>query len=136
MISFRREKFVPLGGPDGGDGGKGGSIIFVTNPNLNSLVRFHRQNHYRADHGKHGNPKRQTGASGKNVVLEVPTGTVIRNAETGDLLADLILPDQEVILINGGRGGKGNIISTFFTTGDNLNHRNPNPLPPHALITA
>ncbi len=83
MISFRREKFVPLGGPDGGDGGKGGSIVLVTNPNLNSLVRFHRQNHYRADHGKHGNPKRQTGASGKDVVLEVPVGTIIREAESG-----------------------------------------------------
>ena len=109
MISFRREKFVPLGGPDGGDGGKGGGIIFVTNPNLNSLVRFHRKNHYRADHGKHGNPKRQTGASGPNVVLEVPVGTVIRNAENEDLLADLTQPDQEVLIVGGGRGGRGNI---------------------------
>ena len=109
MISFRREKFVPLGGPDGGDGGKGGSIIFVTNPNLNSLVRFHRRNHFRADHGKHGNPKRQTGASGKNVILQVPAGTVVRDADSGDLLADLTEPDQELIVINGGRGGRGNI---------------------------
>ena len=116
MISFRREKFVPLGGPDGGDGGKGGGIIFVTNPNLNSLVRFHRKNHYRADHGKHGNPKRQTGASGPNVVLEVPVGTVIRNAENEDLLADLTQPDQEVLIVGGGRGGRGNI---HFTSSRN-----------------
>lgn len=109
MISFRREKFVPLGGPDGGDGGKGGDIVFVTNPNLNSLVRFHRQNHYRAEHGTHGNPKRQTGASGSNIVLEVPIGTVIRDAETDDLLADLTQPEQEAIILGGGRGGRGNI---------------------------
>jgi GTP-binding protein len=109
MISFRREKFVPLGGPDGGDGGKGGSIVFITNPNLNSLVRFHRQNHFRADHGRHGNPKRQTGASGKDIMLEVPAGTVVRDAASGDLLADLTQPNQELILINGGRGGRGNI---------------------------
>lgn len=109
MISFRREKFVPLGGPDGGDGGKGGGIVFVTNPNLNSLVRFHRRNHFRADHGRNGNPKRQTGASGKDVILEVPAGTVIREADNGDLLADLTQPDQELVLIKGGRGGRGNI---------------------------
>jgi len=109
MISFRREKFVPLGGPDGGDGGKGGGILFVTSPNLNSLVRFHRANHFRADHGKNGNPKRQTGASGKNVTLEVPVGTVICQAESGDLLADLTQPNQEVLILSGGRGGRGNI---------------------------
>jgi GTP-binding protein len=109
MISFRREKFVPLGGPDGGDGGKGGNIVFITNPNINSLVRFHRQNHYRADHGRHGNPKRQTGASGKDIILEVPAGTVVRDADSGDLFADLTQPDHKLILINGGRGGRGNI---------------------------
>ena len=109
MISFRREKFVPLGGPDGGDGGRGGSVIFVTNPNLNSLVRFHRKNHYRADHGIHGNPKRQTGASGADVILEVPVGTIIRNADNEDLLADLTQREQEVSIVAGGRGGRGNI---------------------------
>jgi GTP-binding protein len=116
MISFRREKYVPLGGPDGGDGGKGGSIIFVTNPNLNSLVRFHRQNHYRAEHGKNGNPKRQTGASGEDIVLEVPPGTVIRDAESGDVLAEFVRLDQENVLVSGGRGGRGNI---HFATSQN-----------------
>lgn len=109
MISFRREKFVPLGGPDGGDGGKGGDIIVTTNSNLNSLVRFHRNNHYKAEHGNHGNPKRQTGAQGENIHLEVPLGTIIRNAETNELLADLSDEDQEAIILSGGRGGRGNI---------------------------
>ncbi len=109
MISFRREKFVPLGGPDGGDGGKGGDIIFSTNPNLNSLVRYHRNNHYRAENGKHGNPKRKTGANGENILLEVPQGTVISNAETKEILADLSKMGQEAIILSGGRGGRGNI---------------------------
>ncbi len=109
MISFRREKFVPLGGPDGGDGGKGGSIIFVANPNLSSLVRFHRRNHFRADHGTHGNPKRKTGASGENIILEVPVGTIIQKANTNEYLADLSTPGQQVTILKGGRGGRGNI---------------------------
>jgi len=109
MISFRREKFVPLGGPDGGDGGKGGSVKIVTNPNLSSLVRFHRKNHYRAGHGVHGNPKRKTGAGGDSVILEVPAGTIIRNADTNELLADLSSPGQEAVIMEGGRGGRGNI---------------------------
>lgn len=109
MISFRREKYVPLGGPDGGDGGSGGSVILVTNPNLNSLVRFHRNNHYRAGHGTHGNPKRKTGANGDDIILEVPVGTIVQKADSGDVLADLSASGQQVILLKGGRGGRGNI---------------------------
>ena len=109
MISFRREKFVPHGGPDGGDGGRGGDVSFVARPNLNSLVQFHRNNHYRAGNGVNGNPKRRTGASGESLVLEVPVGTVIRNAETEELLADLTEPEQQALLLSGGRGGRGNI---------------------------
>lgn len=108
MISFRREKFVPLGGPDGADGGKGGDVIFVVNPHLNSLVRFHRNNHYRAQNGIHGSTKNRTGASGQDVRLEVPPGTLIRRADTGDLLADLTETDEEVVILAGGRGGRGN----------------------------
>lgn len=108
MISFRREKYVPLGGPDGGDGGKGGDIIFEVNPHLNSLVRFHRGNHFRAGHGKHGNSKNRTGKQGETLRLGVPPGTIIRDAETGDLLADLTQGDQEVIILAGGLGGRGN----------------------------
>lgn len=109
MIGFRREKFVPLGGPSGGDGGKGGDITFAVSRHMNSLFRFQKQVHYRADHGKHGNTKRRTGASGKNLRIEVPAGTIIRHAETAELLADLTEVGQEVTLLRGGRGGRGNI---------------------------
>jgi GTP-binding protein len=109
MISFRREKHVPLGGPDGGDGGKGGDVLFISNNNLNSLVQYHRNNHYRAGNGVHGNPKRKTGANGESLILEVPVGTVIRDAETEELLADLSQADQEALILVGGDGGRGNI---------------------------
>ncbi|MCI0396978.1 MAG: GTPase ObgE [Chloroflexi bacterium] len=116
MISFRREKHVPRGGPDGGDGGRGGDVIFVVNPNLNSLVRFHRNVHFRAGNGGHGGRKKMSGANGDSLRLEVPPGTLIREAETGAILADLIVPDQAVVVLEGGRGGKGN---TRFATSVN-----------------
>jgi GTPase len=109
MIGFRREKHVPLGGPSGGDGGNGGDIIFTVSRHFNSLIRFHRQVHYRADHAKHGNTKRRTGATGSSLEIQVPPGTVIRNAETNKLLADLTEEGQTVTILNGGRGGRGNI---------------------------
>jgi GTP-binding protein len=109
MISFRREKHVPLGGPDGGDGGRGGDVSFVSNNNLNSLVQYHRNNHYRAGNGGHGNPKRKTGANGESLILEVPVGTIIRDAETDVVLADLSKPEQETLVLVGGDGGRGNI---------------------------
>ncbi|MCB9420690.1 MAG: GTPase ObgE [Ardenticatenaceae bacterium] len=109
MISFRREAHVPYGGPDGGDGGRGGDVVFVVNPHHNSLIRFHKNNHFRADDAKHGSTKRKTGASGETLRLEVPPGTIIRNAETGEQLADLTRENQEAIILMGGRGGRGNI---------------------------
>jgi GTPase len=109
MISFRREKHVPLGGPDGGDGGKGGDVIFVSNSNLNSLMYYHRGNHFRAGNGGHGNPKRKTGANGESLILQVPMGTIIRDADTEEVLADLSEPDQEALILTGGSGGRGNI---------------------------
>ncbi len=109
MISFRREKHVPLGGPDGGDGGKGGDVTIATKASLNSLVQYHRNNHYRAGDAGHGNTKRRTGANGESLVLYVPVGTVIRDAETDEVLADLSRPDQEALILTGGRGGRGNI---------------------------
>lgn len=109
MISFRREKFVPFGGPDGGDGGKGGDIIFVVDSNINSLAKFHRKVHFHAQDGKHGGKKRQTGADGESLTLAVPPGTTIRDSETDELLADLTEPGQQVALLKGGRGGRGNV---------------------------
>lgn len=109
MISFRREKHVPLGGPNGGDGGNGGNVTIATRASLNSLVQYHRNNHYRAGDAGHGNTNRRTGASGESLVLYVPVGTVIRNAETEEVLADLSMPDQEALILTGGRGGRGNI---------------------------
>lgn len=109
MISFRREKFVRQGGPDGGDGGRGGNVVFIASSHLNSLVTFQRNRHYRAGNGVHGTVQRMTGASGEDLRLEAPVGTIIRNAETGDVLADLTQPGQEVVVLAGGRGGRGNI---------------------------
>jgi len=109
MIGFRREKHVPLGGPDGGDGGKGGDIFLLAESHLNSLIRFYRSNHYRAGHGKHGSTKRRHGAQGEPIRLPVPVGTVVRDAASGAVLADLIEPGQEVVIVQGGRGGRGNV---------------------------
>ena len=108
MISFRREKYVRQGGPDGGDGGRGGDVIFVTSSHLNSLITFQRNKHYRAGNGVHGTVQRMNGARGDDLRLEAPPGTIIRNAETGDVLADLTEPGQEVVILAGGRGGRGN----------------------------
>lgn len=108
MISFRREKYVRQGGPDGGDGGRGGNVIFVASSHLNSLVTFQRNKHYRAGNGTHGTVQRMTGANGEDLRLQAPLGTIIRNADTGDILADLTEPGQEVVILAGGRGGRGN----------------------------
>ncbi|MCA9975451.1 MAG: GTPase ObgE [Anaerolineales bacterium] len=108
MISFRREKFVPFGGPDGGDGGKGGDIVFTVGRHLNSLIKFHRQVHFRAGNGEHGGKANRTGANGETLLLEIPPGTVIRDAETEELLADLVEEGQEVRLLAGGHCGRCN----------------------------
>ncbi len=108
MISFRREKFVPYGGPDGGDGGKGGDIVFKVNPKLNSLSKFRRQVHFKAGRGVHGVRQNMTGARGETLILEVPPGTILREAESGRLLADLTNEDQDRVLLEGGEGGRGN----------------------------
>lgn len=109
MIGFRREKYVPLGGPSGGDGGNGGDIVFVVNPHHNSLIRFHKGNHFRAGDAGHGGTKSRTGADGQTLRLETPPGTIIRDADTGDLIADMTKETQEVVVLRGGRGGRGNI---------------------------
>ncbi len=107
-VSFRREKFVPRGGPNGGDGGSGGSVILRVDPSHNTLLHLHHQRTVRAQRGRHGEGSNRTGAGGADVVVPVPPGTVVRCAETGELIGDLIEPGQELVVARGGRGGRGN----------------------------
>ncbi len=108
VVAFRREKFVPRGGPSGGNGGHGGSVIFVVDPALNTLHQFQRQIHHRADRGTHGSGANKTGANGENLYLSVPLGTLIYDADSRELLADLTHPGQQAVIAEGGRGGRGN----------------------------
>lgn len=108
VVSFRREKHVPLGGPDGGDGGRGGDVIFLVDPGLGTLLDFRYRRHYKAERGKHGSGAKKHGGAGSDLVLRVPPGTIIKDAETNALLADLIHPGQRKIVARGGRGGRGN----------------------------
>ncbi|MFZ5643182.1 MAG: GTPase ObgE [Bacillota bacterium] len=107
-IAFRREKYIPEGGPWGGDGGKGGDVIFVADEGLRTLVDFRYQRHYKAERGQHGMGKDMHGRSGKDLVLRVPVGTVVREAETDRFIGDLTANGQELIVARGGRGGRGN----------------------------
>lgn len=107
-MSFRREKHVPLGGPNGGDGGNGGNVIFRAREGVNSLVEFAHRKHWRAPKGEHGQGSNKHGKSGKHLTVEVPPGTVIVDAETGMIIKDLVEDGTEVIVARGGRGGKGN----------------------------
>ena len=106
--SFHTEKFVRKGGPEGGDGGKGGDIVFEATRELDSLVDFRFTKHFRADAGENGGSKNMTGKSGKELVIKVPLGTVIKNAESGKVLADMYHVDDEVVILKGGLGGRGN----------------------------
>jgi len=106
---FRREKFAPLGGPDGGDGGRGGSIYLEATPNLNTLVDYRYRQQFKAVSGGPGSRQKMHGAAGDDLVLAVPCGTVIRDSETEDLIADLVDPGQRVMVARGGRGGLGNV---------------------------
>jgi len=107
-VSFRREKYIPKGGPDGGDGGAGGNVILRTTTRLNSLVDFRFRQHFKAQNGEPGRSKNQTGKGGKDVVIEVPVGTLVRELETEEVLIDLVEEDQEFLILSGGRGGRGN----------------------------
>ena len=106
--SFRREKFVPKGGPDGGDGGKGGSVYVKADPNLSTLLDYRYHTHWRAERGQHGKGKNMSGKSSDDVYLPVPPGTEVRDADTGEILGELIQPDQVLLVAKGGRGGRGN----------------------------
>ncbi|MEM8735774.1 MAG: GTPase ObgE [Planctomycetota bacterium] len=107
-IAFRREKHVPLGGPNGGDGGNGGNIVFRAREGVNSLVEFAHRKHWKAPKGEHGTGSNRHGKSGDHLVVNVPPGTVIVDAESGMIIKDLVTPEEEVIVARGGRGGKGN----------------------------
>lgn len=107
-VAFRREKYVPYGGPSGGDGGKGGDVVLEVNPHLNTLYAFTHQREFVAQNGEDGRNKDQFGAGGADLVIQVPPGTVVTDAETGMLLADLTQPGQRVVVARGGKGGRGN----------------------------
>ena len=109
VVAFRREKYVPRGGPAGGQGGKGGDVIFRVDTGLNTLQRFKRQVHFRAERGTHGGGGFKTGGGGDDLVIPVPPGTLVRDAETDELLADLTRADQQAVIARGGRGGRGNV---------------------------
>src|SRR5215468_9908840 len=107
-ISFRREKFVPRGGPDGGDGGDGGSVFLEADPALTTLLDYHYQRHYQAERGQHGEGSNCSGASGDDLVLRVPVGTLVTDRESSDVLGDLVQPGQRLLVVHGARGGRGN----------------------------
>jgi GTPase len=107
-LSFRREKFIEFGGPDGGNGGRGGDIVFEAADNLNTLIDYRYRQHFRAQSGRPGAGREQTGAAGADLVLRVPTGTQIMDEDNRQVLADLVRPGQRVVLLRGGDGGFGN----------------------------
>ena len=113
IASFRREKFVPMGGPDGGDGGRGGDVVVKADSNLATLLDFTYRDSWRAASGDHGSGNNKSGRSGEDVVLPVPPGTIVRDADTGELLAEVLTDGERAIVARGGRGGKGN---TYFAT--------------------
>ena len=107
-MSFRREKYVPKGGPSGGDGGRGGSIILEVNPQLRTLVDFTYQRRYQAKRGGHGSSSNKHGRKADDITLQVPAGTVVKNAETDAVIVDLTEPGEQFVIAKGGRGGRGN----------------------------
>lgn len=107
-VAFRREKYVAEGGPWGGDGGRGGSVILRGDRGLRTLVDFKYKRHYEAERGQHGRGKNMHGRSGEDLIIRVPTGTIVKDAQTGEILADLVEHGQEVVVAPGGRGGRGN----------------------------
>ena len=108
VVHFRREKYVPFGGPDGGDGGKGGDVILEVNPNLSTLAPYQHKTRFKAEDGKSGGGKNMTGKSGDDLILPVAPGTIAYNEDRGDVLGDLIEPGDRLIVAHGGRGGRGN----------------------------
>lgn len=123
-VSFRREKFVPKGGPDGGNGGNGGDVIFRTDPHLTTLLDFKYKKEFKAQNGKPGGKNRRFGKDGKPVIIRVPCGTVIKDAEDLSIIADLVQPNHDYVILKGGKGGKGN---AEFATATNQTPRYAQP---------
>lgn len=119
-VSFRREKYVPRGGPNGGDGGHGGDVVLVVNARLNTLSYFQQHSHFKAKNGVRGGSSNRTGANADTLEIDVPPGTVVRDADTGELVADLVRDGERVVVASGGRGGKGN---ARFATASNRTPR-------------
>src|SRR5207244_992866 len=115
-ISFRREKYVPRGGPDGGDGGAGGNVWFEADPALNTLLDYHYKRHYQAGRGTHGKGANRHGSNGDDLVLRVPLGTIVGDRESGEVLGDLATPGVRLLAAPGERGGRGN--ARFATSTD------------------
>lgn len=107
-VAFRREKYVPMGGPSGGDGGHGGDVVLVVDEGLSTLMDFRYQRHFKAQRGQHGQGSNKHGRSGEDLIVAVPPGTIVRDADTGELLGDLTQHGQELVVASGGRGGRGN----------------------------
>lgn len=107
-VSFHREKYVPKGGPDGGDGGRGGSIYFEADPSVNTLINFRYNKHFRAENGEKGSGCTKTGSKGNDIIIKVPRGTVVKDAETDGILADIFNYGEKVLIFKGGTGGRGN----------------------------
>jgi len=108
IVSFRREKFVPLGGPDGGEGGRGGDVIVVGDSNLSTLLDYTYRDSWSAPSGEHGSGSNRSVKSGDDIVLPVPVGTVIRDLQSSELIGEILEDGDRVVVANGGRGGKGN----------------------------
>jgi GTP-binding protein len=126
-VSFRREKFVPRGGPDGGDGGRGGNVVLKTDPHMDTLLDYRYRRLIRAGRGEHGKGKDRHGRGGRNAVVRVPPGTVVRDAVSGDILHDLRGGREEVVVAYGGRGGRGN--AAFATSTDRAPRRSEDGSP-------
>ncbi len=123
-VSFRREKFVPKGGPNGGDGGKGGDVIFKASSQLSTLIDFRYKAHYKAERGHHGEGALKTGKNGKDILIKVPCGSIIKDFDSGNVLYELLKDGEEKIILKGGRGGKGN---THFKNSTNQAPRKAQP---------
>lgn len=119
-VSFRREKYVPKGGPNGGDGGRGGDVIIVAKSSLNSLIDFRYRSHFKAERGEHGKGKDMHGRKGKHCYVDVPVGSIIKNIETGEVLVDLSAAEDSYRIASGGAGGLGN---PHFSSGTNRTPR-------------